>query len=254
MKRILIVEDEVHLARGLTFNLEQEGFLASVAETAEAALDIMREQPSDYHALIVDVMLPGIDGFEMVRRLRSTGCLLPVMMLTARRRPADIVEGLSSGADDYLPKPFDLTVLMARLRGLLRRQQWSETGQSSAVGERYEFAGRIVDFAQQRLQVGDETRNLTLTESRLLHYLVANEGRTVSRKSLLEDVWGLREDTDTRAIDNFIVRLRRMIETNPSKPRHLVTVRGLGYRFIAEPEPMLSRRLSGAAARRFLRP
>ena len=253
MKRVLIVEDERHLARGLRFNLEAESFAADVADTGEAALELLRNG-ADFDALLVDVMLPGMDGFEVVRTLRSEGCFLPVMLLTARRRPEDIVEGLSSGADDYLPKPFDLAVLLARLRGLLRRQEWSAAGQHTGTGDLYEFEGRSIDFAKQRLTVDGKERDLTLTEAKLLHYLVSHEGRNVTRKSLLEDVWGLREDTDTRAIDNFIVRLRRMLEPDPTKPRHLITVRGVGYRFVAEPEPGLSRRLAGAARRRFRRP
>ncbi|MDE0108904.1 MAG: response regulator transcription factor [Bryobacterales bacterium] len=252
MKRILIVEDETNLAKGLQFNLEAEGFATHIAPTGEAGLTAVKESPA-FDALLVDVMLPGIDGFHLVRELRSRGCFVPVMMLTARRRPQDIVEGLAAGADDYVPKPFELAVLLARIRGLLRRHRWSAGEQVQSVPDRYEFNGRTVDFANQRIEVGGESRSLTLTEAKLLHYLIAHEGRTVSRKNLLEDVWGVREDTDTRAIDNFIVRLRRSIEPDPAKPRHLVTVRGLGYRFVAEPGPGLSRRLSGAAAKHFRR-
>ena len=253
MKQVLIVEDEHHIAKGLQFNLEAEGFAARVAETGEQALQAVQTGGS-FDALLVDVMLPGMDGFEVVRKLRSSGCYVPVMMLTARRRPEDIVEGLSAGADDYLPKPFDLVVLLARIRGLLRRHRWSAGEQWQAVPDTYEFNGRRVDFAKQQLSVEGEVRDLTLMEAKLLYHLIANEGRNVTRKSLLEEVWGVREDTDTRAIDNFIVRLRRSIEPDPAKPRHLVTVRGVGYRFVAEPGPGLSRRLSGAAARRFRRP
>lgn len=253
MKRVLIVEDERHLARGLSFNLEAEEFSTEVAETGEAALESVREQ-EPFDALLVDVMLPGIDGFELVRKLRADGCFVPVMMLTARQRPEDVVDGLSSGADDYVSKPFDLAVLLARLRGLLRRQEWSGAESRTGVSGTYAFGGRTVDFTKLQLTVDGEARDLTLTEAKLLHYLIAHEGRNVTRKSLLEDVWGLREDTDTRAIDNFIVRLRRMIEPVPAKPCHLLTVRGVGYRFVANPEPTLSRRLSGAAARRFRRP
>ena len=253
MKRILIVEDERHLATGLRFNLEAEGFDARVSETGEEALAAIRSGTA-YDALVVDIMLPGIDGFEVVRELRASGCYVPVMMLTARRRPEDIVEGLSAGADDYLPKPFELAVLLARIRGLLRRHQWS-AGESRRQGpDTYEFSGRAVDFERQQLTVDGETREMTLMEARLLRHLVANEGRIVSRKQLLTEVWGVREDTDTRAVDNFIVRLRRSIEVDPAKPRHLLTVRGVGYRFVREPGPGLSRRLSGAAARRFRRP
>ncbi len=253
MKRILIVEDERHLATGLRFNLEAEGFTVQVSETGEQALETVRTCPA-FDALVVDVMLPGIDGFAVVRRLRSCGHYEPVMMLTARRRPEDIVEGLSAGADDYLPKPFELAVLLARIRGLLRRHRWSAGEGLEPSLEAYEFNGCKVDFARQQLTVDGETRDLTLMEARLLHHLIANEGRNVSRKKLLREVWGVREDTDTRAVDNFIVRLRRSIEPEPTKPRHLLTVRGVGYRFVREPGPGLSRRLSGAAARRFRRP
>lgn len=252
MKRILIVEDERHLATGLQFNLELEGFRAEVVETGEQALERV-ETGQSHDALLVDVMLPGMDGFELVRELRSRGCFLPVMILTARKRPQDVVQGLSAGADDYLAKPFDLAVLLARIRGLLRRHRWSSSKPVQPLNSPYEFMGRRVDFANQQLEVDGATRRLTLLETRLLHYLIANEGRTVSRKELLTDVWGVREDTDTRAVDNFIVRLRRLIERQPSKPRHVLTVRGVGYRFVARPEPALSR-LSGAAARRFRRP
>lgn len=253
MKRILIVEDERHLADGLRFNLEAEGFAASVAETGEEALDKVGAGAL-FDGLLVDVMLPGMDGFEVVRALRARNCFLPVLMLTARKRPEDIVEGLSAGADDYLPKPFELAVLLARINGLFRRQQWSAAERSPSPPEQYAFGNCVVDFDRQELAVDGEIRKLTLTETKLLHYLIANEGRKVSRKSLLEDVWGVREDTDTRAIDNFIVRLRRSIEPEPAKPRHLLTVRGVGYRFVAQPEPGLSRRLPAAAARRFRRP
>ena len=253
MKRILIVEDEQSLARGLQFNLKAEGFDTRLVATGEDGLAAIRSG-TRFDALLVDVMLPGIDGFEFVRDLRAQGCFVPAMILTARRSTRDVVEGLSAGADDYLSKPFDLAVLLARIRGLLRRHRWSASEQMRGVPGVYEFNGRRVDFEKRELQVGDTVRALTLTEARLLHYLIANEGRSVSRERLLQDVWGMREDTHTRAIDNFIVRLRRSIEPDPSKPTHVLTVRGVGYRFVAKPEPTLSRRLSGAAAKRFRRP
>ncbi len=253
MKRILIVEDERSLARGLQFNLNAEGFDTRLATTGEEGLAAIRAG-TPFDALLVDVMLPGIDGFELVRELRSQGCFVPVMILTARKSPRDVVEGLSAGADDYVAKPFDLAVLLARVRGLLRRHRWSAAEQIHGVPEVYEFNGRRVDFEKRQLDVEGKVRDLTVTEARLLYYLIANEGRSVSRDSLLRDVWGLREDTDTRAVDNFIVRLRRSLEPEPSKPRHVLTVRGVGYRFVAKPEPKLSHRLTGAAAKRFRRP
>ena len=253
MNRILIVEDERHLARGLRFNFEAEGFDAHVAADGEEALKTVRNAPA-FDVLVVDVMLPGIDGFEVVRELRSSGCFVPVLMLTARRRPEDVVEGLSAGADDYLSKPFELAVLLARVRGLLRRHRWSAGEQLDDVPTVYEFNGRTVDFSTQQLMVGGDVRGLTMMEAKLLRFLIANDGRIVSRKRLLSEVWGVREDTDTRAVDNFVVRLRRLIEPDPAKPRHLLTARGVGYRFVREPATGLTRRLTGVAARRFRRP
>jgi two-component system alkaline phosphatase synthesis response regulator PhoP len=182
--------------------------------------------------VVLDVMLPGLDGFSVVSRLRQARHFVPVLVLTARGRPEDVLNGFAAGADDYLPKPTELAILLARVGGLLRRSQWARPAE-----DRYEFAGKIIDFDTLELRVADRTHPLTLMEANLLRYLIAREGKAVSRKSMLEQVWGVREDTDTRAIDNFIVRLRRYIEADSSKPRHLLTVRGVGYRFIAEPKP-----------------
>jgi DNA-binding response OmpR family regulator len=171
-----------------------------------------------------------------------------VLMLTARGRPEDVLKGFASGADDYLAKPFDLSILLARLQGLLRRSQWIRGGQvpgpsetrsdATGIGDfgTFSFDGKTIDFGALELRSGDNTIHLTLMESELLRHLVRNDGRIVSRKQILEEVWGLREDTDTRAIDNFMVRLRRYIEVDPAKPHHLLTVRGVGYRFRAKPE------------------
>jgi two-component system, OmpR family, alkaline phosphatase synthesis response regulator PhoP len=206
-----------------------------------------RREPFD--AVVLDVMLPGKDGFAVASELRAAKQYVPVLMLTARGRPEDVLKGFASGADDYLPKPFELAILLARLQGLLRRKEWLRQSQSApattstetSVGEVAEydvvsFAGRVIDFGSLELRVNGNTIHLTLMEAQLLRHLIRNQGRAVSRKSILEEVWGLHEDTDTRAIDNFIVRLRRYIEEDPSDPRHLLTVRGVGYRFVAEPE------------------
>jgi DNA-binding response OmpR family regulator len=173
--------------------------------------------------------------------LRAAKQFIPVLMLTARGRPEDVLKGFASGADDYLPKPFELPILLARLQGLLRRRDWMRQSPASSSTETAEydafsFHGRTIDFGKLELRVNNSTIQLTLMEAELLRHLIRNQGRVVSRKSILEEVWGLHEDTDTRAIDNFVVRLRRYIEDNPSTPRHLLTVRGVGYRFIAEPE------------------
>ena len=240
MSSVLVVEDEEHLAAGLRFNLEAEGFRATVVETGEAALELLRAD-SGFDLVLLDVMLPGKSGFDVVAELRGGGHFVPVIMLTARGRPDDIVQGFSAGADDYLSKPFELPVLLARIRGLLRRRQWMQEDDAPAGGaskpRSYSFDGRTIDFARQQLTVDGETRELTLMETDLFRFLIENEGAAVSRKDLLSAVWGVREDTDTRAIDNFIVRLRRYIEREPSRPRHLVTVRGVGYRFVANPRP-----------------
>ena len=244
MSRVLVVEDEAHLAQGLRFNLEEEGYQAEVVGDGEAATDKLLAQKENFDAVVLDIMLPGKDGFSVVSELRAARNYVPVLMLTARGRPEDVLKGFASGADDYLPKPFDLSILLARLQGLLRRSQWLRSGKTAAAAETQEiaddfgtfsFAGKTIDFGTLELQSGGNTIHLTLMESQLLRYLVQNDGKIVSRKQLLEEVWGLHEDTDTRAIDNFIVRLRRYLEDDPGNPRHLLTVRGVGYKFLAKP-------------------
>ena len=246
MSRVLIVEDEAHLAEGLRFNIEAEGHSVEVAGDGELAIERLLKAKDRFDAVVLDVMLPGLDGFAVATRLRRARNYVPVLMLTARGRPEDVLAGFAAGADDYLPKPFELPIFLARLQGLLRRSAWlagaADTVASkkrdvnvdrSASGEKFSFDGRTIDFETLELRSDGTAIQLTLMEAKLLRHLIRNSGRTVSRKSILEDVWGLREDTDTRAIDNFIVRLRRYIEKDPSKPRHLLTVRGVGYRFVA---------------------
>jgi len=232
MSRVLVVEDESHLAQGLRFNLEAEGYSVVIEESGEAALARMAAEGDSVDLMVLDVMLPGMDGFAVAAELRQQRCYVPILMLTARGGAEDVLRGFASGADDYLPKPFELAILRARLGGLLRRRAWHGSAPS---GEHYDFAGRHVDFANLEIRMGERRLPLTLMEANLLRYLIRHEGQTVARKAMLEQVWGLREETDTRAIDNFIVRLRRYIEDEPSRPRHLVTVRGVGYRFVAEP-------------------
>jgi len=222
MKRILVVEDEQHLAEGLRYNLEAEGYEVALAESGEDALQL---PPADL--VVLDVMLPGVDGFHVAREMRRRGWYMPVLMLTARSRPEDVLQGFESGADDYLPKPFELSILLARVKGLLRRADWQR-----APADVFEFDGKRIDFTQLQLETGGNRVPLTLMEANLLRYLVQREGQVVPRKALLEDVWSVHEDTDTRAIDNFIVRLRKLIEAEPARPRHLLTVRGVGYKFL----------------------
>ena len=241
MSRLLVVEDEQHLAEGLRFNLVAEHHDVAVVDTGEAALALLKANPAPFDLVILDVMLPGINGFDVVAGLRRDGQFVPVLMLTARGRPEDVLQGFQSGADDYLPKPFELPILIARVQGLLRRREWfqldiDQQPQSADVSSRFTFCGRTIDFEQLEVHMGDNRMGLTLMEASLLRYLVEHEGKPVSRKTILENVWGVREDTDTRAIDNFIVRLRRYLEDQPASPRHLQTVRGVGYRFVADPE------------------
>jgi DNA-binding response OmpR family regulator len=237
-QRVLIVEDEQHLAEGLRFNLEAEGYEAVVVDTGELALDRLRDPAGQVDLVVLDVMLPGADGFAVVTELRAARNFVPVLMLTARGRPEDVLRGFAAGADDYLPKPTELAILLARIGGLLRRSSWSRRPPSDEPrAEPYSFSGRTIDFDRLELTVGERVLQLTLMEANLLRFLIEHEGKAVSRKAMLEQVWGLREDTDTRAIDNFIVRLRRYIEPEPSRPKHLLTVRGVGYRFNAHPKP-----------------
>ena len=231
MATILIVEDEQHLAEGLRFNLEAEGYEVIIAGDGESGLELIRTSQQRFDAIILDCMLPGIDGFAVASELRQTGVFIPILMLTARSRPEDVLCGFEAGADDYLPKPFELAILLARLNGLLRRRQWQAKDELKSVRQ-FSFAGRTIDFEALELRTKDIVIRLTAMEGQLLRYLTQNAGKPVSRQSMLSDVWGLREDTDTRAIDNFIVRLRRYIEDDPSNPRHLLTVRGVGYRFV----------------------
>ena len=233
-QRVLIVEDEQHLAEGLRFNLEAEGYEADVVDTGESALERLADDRWTYDLVVLDVMLPGMDGFQVTAELRARRQFVPVLMLTARGRPEDVLDGFGAGADDYLAKPAELPILLARIGSLLRRSAWTRQ-QRPANGDRYQFGDKSIDFANLRLTVGSRVFPLTLMEVNLLRYLVDHEGQTVSRKAMLEHVWGLREDTDTRAIDNFVVRLRRYIEDEPSRPRHLLTVRGVGYRFVRDP-------------------
>lgn len=255
MSAVLVVEDEKHLADGLRFNLEAEGYTVNTVSDGEAALSLFFDEHQNYDALVLDVMLPGKDGFTVASELRAAGNFVPVLMLTARGRPEDVLRGFESGADDYLPKPFELSVLLARLNALLRRRQWFHQDQTQEQAtradvaaphpdgkdaayrddqrEEFSFNNRVIDFGNLELRTPEQTIRLTLMEAQLLRYLVKHEGSVVSRKAILEKVWGLNEDTDTRAIDNFIVRLRKYIEDDPTEPKHLLTVRSVGYRFIA---------------------
>ena len=238
MSRILIVEDERHLADGLRFNLNADGHEARVASDGAEALQVLRDERGRFDAVVLDVMLPKVDGFTVARTLRAESDFVPILMLTARSRPEDVLLGFESGADDYLPKPFELAILLARVRGLLRRREWLRgpteparaTAPPATAAEVLEFAGHRLDLRALELHANGRAYRLTVMEADLLAYLVRHAGQVVSRKAILENVWDLREDTDTRAIDNFIVRLRRYLEADPARPALILTVRGVGYR------------------------
>ena len=251
MSRVLIVEDEAHIATGLQFNVQAEGHSVSIAGDGETALDLLLARHENFDAMVLDIMLPGKDGFEVANQLRAARNFIPILMLTARARPEDVLKGFASGADDYVAKPFELPIFLARLQGLLRRREWMQqanafhamipasseggNGDSAEFGV-FSFEGITIDFGNLELRNLGGTIHLTVMEAELLRYLIRHRGQVVARKSILEDVWDLHEDTDTRAIDNFIVRLRRYIEDDPENPQHLLTVRGVGYRFEAEPD------------------
>jgi DNA-binding response OmpR family regulator len=233
MSRVLVVDDEQHIAEGLRFNLEADGHEVVVADTGERALSLLLEERAPFDVVVLDVMLPGKNGFAVAAELRAAGQYVPILMLTARGRPEDVLRGFESGADDYLPKPFELGILLARVSGLLRRRRWNEREAPATpeAPDTYTFAGRTLDFGAMEIRAQGRSCRLTQMECELLRYLVSHPGQAISRGTLLENVWGLHESTDTRAIDNFVVRLRKYIEDRPAAPQFLLTVRGVGYKF-----------------------
>ncbi len=224
---ILLVEDEPHIAQGLIYNLQEEGYQVTHVESGEAALKHLDEQ--NCALVILDLMLPGIDGLEVCQRLRKRGNQVPILMLTARSEEQDRVAGLSEGADDYLAKPFNLKEFLLRVAGLLRRTNWQQMlAQSNIV----QFGGNRIDLSNHQAETTKGVLQLTNLEIKMLRQFFAKEGKLITRGELLKSVWGMAPDTETRTLDNFIVRLRKYFEQDPAKPRHFLTVRGRGYRFI----------------------
>ncbi|MEM1413262.1 MAG: response regulator transcription factor [Myxococcota bacterium] len=233
-QRLLVVEDEEHLAAGLKLNLELEGYAVDVASSARQAGERIM-QAEAYDALVLDVMLPDLDGFALCRKLRDAGNFVPVIMLTARSSAADRVRGLEAGADDYMVKPFELAELLARVRSALRRRAWERDASGPPRAATLRFAGAEVDFEKHEVIVHGEARKLTRLELDLLRYFAENPLRVLSRQELLEKVWNIRNSNQTRTIDNFIARLRRHFEADASDPRHFLSVRGAGYKFVPDP-------------------
>ncbi|MEE2673661.1 MAG: response regulator transcription factor [Myxococcota bacterium] len=228
--RILVVEDDGHIAEGLRFNLEAEGYEVDVAVDGNQAVDRLTDPGQRFDLVILDLMLPEMSGFEVARRTRAAGNYVAILILTAKEGSVDVVRGLEEGADDYLTKPFQLGELLARIKVLLRRRRWDGAQEREAARE-FRFGDVIVHFDRFEIETPRGNVSLTTREMGLLHALISREGDAVERGDLLEEVWGLRPDTQTRVIDSFVVRLRRYIEPDPSRPRHIVSVRGHGYRF-----------------------
>ncbi|PLX88813.1 MAG: DNA-binding response regulator [Desulfuromonas sp.] len=229
---ILLVEDEPHIAEGLIFNLSAEGYRVCHVTDGETALQHLE---TDHYALMVlDLMLPGIYGLEVCHRLRQQGDQIPILMLTARSEEQDRIAGLSMGADDYLAKPFSLKEFLLRVNAMLRRSSWSAQG-SPADNGTYRFGTNSVQLTNSSATTSDGTVTLTELEVRMLDLFFTQEGQVLSRGQLLQTVWGMAPDTETRTLDNFIVRLRKYFEDDPAHPRHFLTVRGRGYRFVKTP-------------------
>ncbi len=237
--RILVVEDEASLARGIAFNLKAEGYEVDCIADGQTAIDLLSihgpRSKEGHDLVLLDVMLPKADGFSVVRAARAAGNRAPILMLTAKGLPEDVVEGLEAGADDYLSKPFDLTILLARVKSLLRRREWAKAPASPGGPTVVSIGDNRVDFANFEVRRGESVIRLTLLEAGLLRLLYERRGTVVTKAEILEKVWNLLPDTETRAVDNFVVRLRKYLEADPASPRILLTVRGAGYRMEAEP-------------------
>ncbi|MFC2085187.1 response regulator transcription factor [Bacteroidota bacterium] len=226
--RILLVEDEESLAVGLKYNLSEEEYSVEWVTDGKQALDCI--QSKQYDLVILDIMLPFIDGFEVAQRVRVSHPQMPILILTAKTGVKDRIKGLEIGADDYLAKPFHLKELLLRIRGMLIRKMWYQ--KSTSKIPTYKFGKNEVNFDNLSCKVGKEVFRLTAREAMLLKYLIENKGKIVSRKELLEKVWGISTEIETRTVDNFIARLRKHLEPNHAKPVFIKSIRGAGYMFI----------------------
>jgi two-component system OmpR family response regulator len=239
MPHILVVEDEAHLAIGIKYNLEAEGFTVTTVGDGQAALAAIAP-PAAIDLVVLDLMLPGMSGYAVCEAIRAAGDDLPVVMLTARTLVEDRIRGFDAGTDVYLQKPFDLEELLSVVRNLLARRSRADraaaqaNGGGSAPDAVYRFGTAEVNFDTWEVRVGGEPVRLTSLEMKLLKYLVDHEGKVVPRKELLEKVWGLTRAPATRTVDTFMLALRKYFEADPSKPVHFLSVRGTGYRFVGD--------------------
>ncbi len=225
--KILLVEDEETLAIGLEYNLSEEGYNVEWVRDGKMALEVIKKKPFDL--IILDIMLPYVDGFDVAKKVRSLFPQLPILMLTARTTVKDRIRGLEIGADDYLPKPFHLEELLLRVKGMLKRKNWYRS--ESAPLSHYHFGNNDINFENMVCYAGEKEIQLTTHEARLLKYLIDHKGKIVTRKELLTAVWQIDSDIETRTVDNFIVRLRKYFEPNPEKPVYIKSVRSAGYIF-----------------------
>lgn len=236
-KHILVVEDERHLAMGIKFNLEEEGYRVTVAGSGPAALEEFRENEADVDLIILDIMLPGMSGYAVCESLRNQGSDVPILILSARTLSEDRTRGFDVGANQYLSKPFDLDELLSRVKNLLTHHSRRHQAPVTLPGglSTYDFAGTKINFRLFELSVDGKPVQLTKREWELLEFFVENEGRLIPRQELLEKVWHMPGHIQTRAPDQFILRLRKVFEADPANPRHFLTIRDMGYRFIASP-------------------
>ena len=236
-KHILVVEDEQHLAIGIKYNFEAEGYRVTLAGDGPTALRLIEEEQEKIDLVILDLMLPGMSGYVVCETLREKGIDVPVLILSARTLTEDRIRGMDVGADQYLEKPFDLDELLAVVRNLLvRRARLPAHLSPRKLGHEFEFGGAKVNFDTFKVTVDGKSLRLTTMEMKLLRYFIDNEGSVITRSQLLDDVWGLSGSPTTRTVDNFIVRLRRFFEKDPAHPRHFLSVRGAGYRFVSNEE------------------
>jgi two-component system, OmpR family, response regulator VicR len=232
MKRILIVEDEAALAEGLKFNFEQEGYDVLHAEDGPTAIELVRESEPPIDVIVLDLMLPSMSGYEVCRKIREFDDVIPILVLSARTLSEDKTHAFESGTDQYMTKPFALPELIARVKNLIERRPLNAGSPSGPAPKIFKFGNVTVDFLKYQLITPEEVNTLTTMEMQLMKYFVDHPDVVLSRSRILRDVWEETADITSRSIDNFVLRLRRMFEPDPSNPRYLVSIRGTGYRFI----------------------